>query len=76
MPMLRVKLFQDRRAQFDGPAREVVLPGDEGDVSVLADHAPMLCVLGQGMVQIDDQQFPVQWGIARVERNQVVMVTH
>ena len=74
--MLRVSLFQARHRRFDGTATQVVLPGEEGEVTVLDFHAPMLCALTEGDVQIDETYFPVRSGIARVERNLVTIVAH
>ena len=74
--MLQVTLFQGRRKRFDGTATQVVLPGEGGELSVLDCHAPMLCALAEGDVQIDDTYVPVRSGIARVERNRVTIVAH
>ena len=73
--MLRVTVFQGLRRLYAGPATRVVLPGEDGQVAVLDWHAPMLCVLGPGAVEIDDARFPVRRGLARVARNQVTVVT-
>ena len=74
--MLQVKLFQVQRKLFDGTATQVVLPGEEGEVAVLDFHAPMLCALTEGDIQIDEAYFPVRSGIARVERNVVTIVAN
>ena len=73
--MLRVKLVRSCRRLVEGPARQVVLPGEAGEVTVLDFHAPMLCALEAGDVQIDETRFPVRRGLARVERNVVTIVT-
>ena len=72
--MLRVTLIQGRQPLFEGPARQVVLPGAGGEVSVLDFHAPMLCALTAGDVQIDDACFPVSRGVARVTHNLVTIL--
>ncbi len=72
--MLRVALFQGRRPVFQGSARQVVLPGEDGEVSVLDYHAPMLCVLGEGTVQIDELDVPVRGGLACVTCNSVTIL--
>ncbi len=73
--MIRVRLFQGHTARFDGAARQVVLPGESGEVGVLAFHAPMLCALAAGEVQIDGQRFAIRGGVARVERNHVTILS-
>ncbi len=72
--MLHVRLFQARTALFQGRARQVILPGEAGEISILDFHAPMLCVLASGHVQIDQAQFSVHGGIARVARNAVTIM--
>jgi len=73
--MLRVTLIQARQKLFDGNATAVVLPGEGGEVSVLDFHIPMLCSLTTGVIQIDEAQFPVRGGVARVDRNVVTILS-
>ena len=72
--MLRVTMFQACRRLFGGTATQVVLPGTEGEVGVLDFHAPMLCALAEGEVQIDAARIPVRGGLARVEHNTVTIL--
>ncbi len=72
---MRVTLYHDRRRLFDGTAVQVVLPGEDGELSVLSFHAPMLCVLAEGNIQIDHARFPVRGGIVRVARNAVTILS-
>ncbi len=72
--MLRVRMFRDHRQLFSGTAAQVVLPSSEGEVAVLEFHAPMLCALAEGEVQIDEQRVAVRRGIARVGSNQVTII--
>ncbi|MBI4341371.1 MAG: F0F1 ATP synthase subunit epsilon [Candidatus Omnitrophica bacterium] len=72
--MLHVTLCRAHEPLFDGRAGCVVLPSEEGDVSVFEFHAPMLCALGRGELLIDAARFPVQGGIARVARNRVTIL--
>ncbi len=72
--MLRVTLYHQRESRFYGTATEVVLPGEEGEVSVLSFHAPMLCALTSGEILIDEARFPVRSGIACVQRNRVTIL--
>lgn len=72
--MLHVELFAGTRRLYDGEAQHVVLPGEEGELSVLDCHAPMVCALSAGLVQIDEQAFPVDGGVASVWKNRVIIV--
>ena len=72
--MLHVTLVRARQRLFDGTATQVVLPGEAGEMAVLDFHAPMLCTLTEGDVQIDDAYFPVRNGIVRVERNMITIL--
>ena len=72
--MLQVELFTGLQRLYAGQAAAVVLPGEEGELSVLDCHAPMLCALSAGVVQIDERAFSIDGGIASVWRNHVVVV--
>ena len=72
--MLRVRLFRNNDTLFEGMASRVILPGAEGELAVLSAHAPMLCALAHGTVEIDDTRVPIRHGLARVERNVLTVV--
>ncbi len=72
--MLQVELFHATHPLYRGTARQVVLPGEEGEVSLLDCHAPMLCALLPGVVEIDERRFPIRGGLVRVFRNHVTIL--
>lgn len=72
--MLRVLVCRASAVLFEGAANRVVLPSEEGEVSVFDFHAPMLCSLGEGQLQIDEACFAVHGGIARVSKNAVTVL--
>ena len=72
--MLRVLLCRGSKPVYEGTANRVVLPSEEGEVSVFDFHAPMLCALGDGEVQIDEARILVHGGIARVSKNTVTIL--
>lgn len=71
---MRVSVYQHRRRLFSGTATQVILPGAEGELSVLNFHAPMLCVLAEGELQIDQVRFPIRGGLARMARNAMTIL--
>ncbi|MDO8536205.1 MAG: hypothetical protein Q7S30_04275 [Candidatus Omnitrophota bacterium] len=58
---------------YSGEAKEVVLPGDEGELSVMNFHQPIVCRLAKGTVKIishrNVKSIPVIDGIAHMEGN-------
>ena len=46
----------------------------KGAIAVLDCHAPMLCTLLEGHVQIDEARFPIRKGLARVDRNAITIL--
>lgn len=72
--MLRVSLVRNHRQLYRGAATQVILPAVEGEVAILNFHAPMLCTLAAGEVQIDEARVAVRGGIAQVERNVVTIL--
>ncbi len=56
---------------YSGEASEVVLPGDEGELSVMDFHQPIVCRLTRGAIRIISRRsvksIPVIDGIAHIE---------
>ena len=67
---------------LDCKAGTVVLPGHDGLRGVLRNHAPMLCKLGEGIVEVKDIAgrgdafFLVEGGFARISENLVSILAH
>ena len=72
--MLRVQIFHGQQRLFSGSAAQVILPGADGEIAVFDCHAPMVCTLAEGAVQVDEARFAVRRGVARVDRNTVTIV--
>jgi len=77
---LRVRVVSPDRVVFDGEASAVVAPAWDGQVGILANHAPMLALLGAGKLSVDKpggggDEFHVAGGVLKVERNQVTLLT-
>ena len=55
------------------------IPTPEGSVGILADHAPMLCAVGEGKLKCrtgeGESVVSVSGGVASVENNEVTVLT-
>ncbi|MEX2048689.1 MAG: F0F1 ATP synthase subunit epsilon [Gemmatimonadota bacterium] len=77
---LRVRVVSPDRIVFDGEAASVVAPAWDGQVGILPRHAPMLALVGAGVLTVDrpgggSDSFHVAGGVLKVERNQVTVLT-
>ncbi|MDD5466039.1 MAG: hypothetical protein PHP73_06865 [Candidatus Omnitrophica bacterium] len=69
-----VILLSPREVIFEGQAKSVILPGEEGVFEVLSFHKRILSRLISGKLFIDEQGFPVKRGIAKVDQNKVTII--
>lgn len=61
------ELVSPERVLFSGEATQVVVPASEGEITVLANHAPFMSALRSGIVTIDNgQRLFVRGGFADV----------
>ena len=77
---LNVRVVSPDRVVFEGEASAVVAPAWDGQVGILPGHAPMLALVGSGVLSIDrpgggDDTFHVAGGVLKVERDQVTLLT-
>ncbi len=65
---------------FDGSVTSVVAPAFDGEVGVLARHAPLVTLLGRGVLRLDGvdggtRRFEVDGGFLQVADDIVRIVT-
>ena len=77
--MLNVSVISPEALVFEGTAGSVVAPAFDGDVGILTDHAPMMTLLGAGMLRIGTgagaKTFAIEGGFLQVAANAVRVVT-
>jgi F-type H+-transporting ATPase subunit epsilon len=78
--LLRVRVVSPDRVVFDGEGTAVVAPAWDGQVGILPGHAPMLALVGSGVLSVErpgggSDSFHVAGGVLKVERNQVTVLT-
>ena len=73
---MKIKILNARRYIFNGEAKEVVLPGEDGELSVLDFHQPCIARLKAGRIKVRSgnvkqgtqrqEDFVIARGVARV----------
>ena len=77
---MKVAVVSPERVLFDGEASSLVLPAWDGLMGILPRHAPMLALLGKGVLKVrvkegGEQRFRVAGGFVQVRSNTVRLVT-
>ena len=79
--MLTIQVISPERTLFEGQVESIVAPAFDGEVGILTGHAPMMTLLGRGMLRlrgVEDgarQEFAVDGGFLQVADDQVRVVT-
>jgi F-type H+-transporting ATPase subunit epsilon len=78
--VLTVSVISPERVLYEGQARGVVAPAFDGEVGILPSHAPMMTLLGRGVLRVDggdgsQLRFRVEGGFLQVVEDQVRVVT-
>jgi len=72
--LLTVLITGIDRVLFQGTAKSVVFPGEQGTFEVLPVHRPLVSRLVMGAVEIDGDPFPIRRGVMRVADDVVTAV--
>ena len=73
---MKVEIVTPDMMVFQGEARHVQLPGQNGLFGVLKDHAPLISTLAEGKVKVeavdgDVKTFVITGGVAEINSNTV-----
>jgi F-type H+-transporting ATPase subunit epsilon len=68
---IRCEIVSQDRLVFEGDVDIVVIPGQDGEMGVLPNHAPLLTTLQMGVVKVrigsEEEYFTVTGGLAEVQ---------
>jgi len=71
--MFKVTLLTPQEELYVGLALKVILPTEDGQLTILDFHQPLLSRLAKGTVSIDDRWvFPIKDGIAKMSGFELV----
>jgi len=71
---LDVTMLSPQGVLFEGKARSVIVPGEQGTFEVMPFHKRILSRLVSGRLYIDEKHFPIYRGIIKVNQNNVTII--
>lgn len=76
---LRVTVLSPEQTVYEGEATQVIAPALDGQLGILRGHAPLMALLGEGILRIDNgreaAQFRVAGGFLQVVDNVVTVLS-
>jgi F-type H+-transporting ATPase subunit epsilon len=77
---MKVAVVSPERILFDGEAAALTVPAYDGLIGILPRHAPLLALLGRGVLMVrlkegGERRFRVGGGFVQVRANNVRLVT-
>lgn len=72
--LLKVKILSPHEVVYEGQAKSVIFPGEQGVFEVLPFHKRLISRLIAGQLFVDDRVFPIKRGVAQVDQNNVTAV--
>jgi F-type H+-transporting ATPase subunit epsilon len=75
---LHLEIVTPERLAFAGDVDEVIVPGSEGELGILPHHAPLISLLGHGVLRLkrggDEEVFAIFGGFLQVRPDRVVVL--
>jgi len=76
---MKLEIITPDKKLFEGEAKSVSVPGSEGSLGILNNHAPMIASLKKGKVKITDNNqqthnFDINGGVIEVSKNKVIVL--
>lgn len=75
---LHLEIVTPERRAFEGDVDEVIVPGSEGELGILPHHAPLVSLLGNGVLRIkrggEQEEYAIFGGFVQVRPDRVVVL--
>jgi F-type H+-transporting ATPase subunit epsilon len=75
---MEVQIITPDKTIFSGDADLVVVPGSDGQIGILDNHAPLVSSMQKGQVKVvngnDNQFFDIEGGVVEVLKNKVIVL--
>jgi F-type H+-transporting ATPase subunit epsilon len=72
--VLQVTVVSPAGVLFEGAAKTVICPGEQGTFELLPFHRPLVSRLMDGLLEVDERAWPISRGIAQVVDDRVTII--
>ncbi|MBL7197306.1 MAG: ATP synthase F1 subunit epsilon [Candidatus Omnitrophica bacterium] len=78
MDKFNLSIITPEKKLYDGQIQEVFVPGQEGGMSILSRHAPLLAALNKGKIIVKDnnstKEFEIESGFIELHKNSATIL--
>jgi F-type H+-transporting ATPase subunit epsilon len=75
---MHLEIISPDKRIFEGEATSVIVPGTEGSLGILNNHAPLISTLKEGKVKVKnnntEESFDIKGGVIEVLNNKVIVL--
>jgi F-type H+-transporting ATPase subunit epsilon len=75
---MHLEIISPDKRIFEGEATSVTVPGTEGSLGILNNHAPLISTLKEGKVKVKnnntEESFDIKGGVIEVLNNKVIVL--
>lgn len=76
---MQIEIISPDKKLFEGEVSQITLPGVDGSLGILNNHAPLISVLKSGTIRLKEAaagwiEFPVKGGVVEVFSNKVIIL--
>lgn len=77
---MKLLILSPEKLLFEGEADSVILPGKEGSLGVLNNHAPYIVILKSGIVEWtmntkERHKLEIKGGVAEIRNNSLIILS-
>lgn len=73
---MEVFIYKLNEKVFEGPAESLTLPGENGEITILKNHTPIISALKQGIIKVKNEgqifKFEISAGTIHLHNNRLI----
>ena len=75
---MQLEILSPDKTIFEGEVKFITVPGLDGSLGVLDNHAPLITTLKEGTIKIEksegEENFTIKGGVIEVLKNKVIIL--